>query len=47
MYVPATVLLAEGARVALLTCRICGAVVLADPRDTEDRPELHRAWHSK
>jgi hypothetical protein len=46
-YEPATVVEAEGARVALLSCRICGAVVMADPRDTDSKPDLHRRWHTE
>ena len=41
----ATVVAAEGARVAFLTCLRCGAVVLADPRDDFDVVKLHDDWH--
>lgn len=37
----------EGARVALLQCRLCGAAVLADPRGERDFPRVHYEWHKK
>lgn len=40
---------AEGARVALVTCSLCGAALLLDPADErEGRPsplDLHREFH--
>jgi hypothetical protein len=36
---------AEGARIALCSCRICGAALVLDPGDTESVIELHVAWH--
>jgi hypothetical protein len=44
-YEPATAIEAEGARVGLATCRICGAVVLVDPRDDINRLQQHVEWH--
>lgn len=41
---------AEGARVALVTCRTCGAAVLLDPADKDEgvnSVQLHSAWHEK
>lgn len=36
---------AEGARVAIVSCRRCGAALLLDPGDEEPVVELHVAWH--
>jgi hypothetical protein len=36
---------AEGARVALTTCRLCGAAILLDPADDFDPVQHHRDWH--
>jgi hypothetical protein len=36
---------AEGARVGLETCAICGAALLIDPAHKVDVIELHRLWH--
>lgn len=41
----ATVVVAEGARVGVVTCDQCGAAILLDPRDTTDRCERHVEWH--
>ena len=38
---------AEGARVGIATCRICGAAVMFDSRETENSLALHEAWHRK
>ena len=46
-FTDATVIAAEGARVALLTCKECGAAILLDPRDDEDRPKQHAEWHKR
>lgn len=48
-YAAATAWEAEGARVALVTCRRCGAAVLIDPRDvaSERGTVLHDAWHDR
>lgn len=40
-----TAVQAEGARVAIATCRVCGAAVLLDPRDAQSPAELHAKWH--
>jgi hypothetical protein len=37
--------MAEGARIALCSCRICGAALVLDPGDQESVVELHVAWH--
>lgn len=42
-----TVLEAEGARVALMTCLLCGAAILRDPRDEEDAANIHDRWHQR
>lgn len=36
---------AEGARIALCSCRICGAALVLDPGDDESVIERHVAWH--
>lgn len=41
----ATAFEAEGARVGLVTCLMCGAAVLLDPRDDKDPVALHTLWH--
>lgn len=46
-YTEATVLAAEGARVALVSCKTCGAVLLLDPRDSVNVLSLHTDWHSR
>ena len=44
-YTEYTAVPAEGARVALLSCLTCGALVMVDPRDKESMPDKHTAWH--
>lgn len=46
MFTPYRAVSAEGARIALLTCRLCGAVVMLDPQD-DSATALHERWHSK
>jgi len=36
---------AEGARVALASCVMCGAALLLDPGNTLDVVDVHVAWH--
>lgn len=36
---------AEGARVALVSCTVCGAALLLDPDDRIGVVEVHVAWH--
>lgn len=36
---------AEGARVGVTSCRVCGAAILLDPRDDFDNIAIHLAWH--
>jgi hypothetical protein len=43
----AAALHAEGARIGLATCKICGAAVLIDPRDETNRPRQHAEWHKQ
>ena len=45
-YGQSTVFHAEGSRVAIVVCMLCGAAILIDPREKVDAPGLHRAWHS-
>jgi transcription elongation factor Elf1 len=40
-----TVFEAEGARAGLVTCEICGAAILLDPREKNNRVEQHLNWH--
>lgn len=42
----ATMIAAEGARVAVVTCRICGGAILLDPRDEWANTGRHLAWHA-
>lgn len=42
---PATAVQAEGARVGLATCSICGANVLLDPREKINYLRVHINWH--
>lgn len=44
-YTRATVITAEGARVALVTCLRCGASLLLDPREGVSVMEIHDRWH--
>jgi hypothetical protein len=44
----ATAWLAEGARVRLVTCELCGAAVLLEPYDSGvDAMGRHRLWHER
>ena len=42
---PCTVIVAEGARIGISSCSICGAAVMADPRDEVNRFRMHIEWH--
>jgi hypothetical protein len=42
---PARAWQAEGARVALVSCVICGAALLLDPGDPISAVEVHVGWH--
>lgn len=44
---PCTAIAAEGARIGLATCKICGAAVMIDPRDQVNRARQHAEWHEK
>lgn len=47
-YTDATAFDAEGARVGVVTCLVCGAAILLDPRDTgPDLLALHAEWHRR
>ena len=41
----ATAIPAEGARVGLVSCLLCGAALLLDPRETLDTVAAHMTWH--
>ncbi len=38
---------AEGARVGLTSCRLCGAALFYDPATSFDVIERHDEWHRK
>lgn len=38
---------AEGARVGIFTCEMCGAALLLDPSQTFDVGERHAEWHHR
>lgn len=42
---PATAVEAEGARIGIATCKLCGAAIMLDPRDSENRAKQHAQWH--
>jgi hypothetical protein len=46
---PATILEAEGARIALVNCKICGAAIMLDPRDDGkvNYARVHGEWHEQ
>ena len=44
---PATAVEAEGARIGIATCVICGAAVMLDPRDKKNRARQHYEWHKE
>ncbi len=41
----ATVIAAEGARVAVIQCERCGSALLLDPREGLSVVDRHRQWH--
>lgn len=46
-YTDATVVHAEGARVGFVSCLLCGATIMLDPRDAISRVEMHSKWHDR
>ena len=44
---PCAALQAEGARVGITNCKVCGAAVLIDPRNEVDYARLHAQWHQE
>jgi len=42
-----TAIPAEGARIGLCTCTLCGATILVDSRDDIDSMQLHIDWHAR
>lgn len=46
-FTKATAVQAEGARVGFVSCLICGAVVMLDPRDQISTRSLHLKWHQE
>lgn len=47
MFTPARAIPAEGARVGIVTCRVCGCALLLDPDDYDDVLMHHRFYHSR
>ena len=43
---PACCFDAEGSRIGIVTCKLCGAALLLDPRDTVDVIKLHVDFHN-
>lgn len=41
-----TKVVAEGAVVGFSSCLICGAALMADPRESDSVFELHAQWHA-
>lgn len=39
--------IAEGGQVAFVSCMICGAAIMLNPREPEDVIAVHRAWHKR
>lgn len=46
-YTAVTAIAAEGARVGLASCQICGATVLLDERDDRNMMIAHTLWHQR
>ena len=44
-YTPATAFNAEGARVGVVTCKICGASIFLDEREEVNPLQIHIDWH--
>lgn len=44
-FTPYRPFVAEGARVALVSCHICGAAVFLDPDESVAMDMVHRQWH--
>lgn len=42
----ARALAAEGARIAFVTCELCGAAICIDPADQFSPIERHKDWHA-
>lgn len=42
---PARAVEAEGARIGVATCRVCGAAILLDPDDMTSTVRVHAEWH--
>lgn len=47
MFTEAAVVYAEGARIGIVTCKLCGAAILVDDRDGFNAIKLHKEWHQK
>ena len=44
-FTTATAVPAEGARVGFVSCKLCGATIMLDQRDSEDTIQKHITWH--
>lgn len=48
MFDPPRELVVEGDPVVLFTCRVCGAAVMADPKQASINPmDTHREYHER
>lgn len=45
-YTAGVAISAEGSRVAIVTCHLCGAALLVDPANTFDVFTRHDEWHN-
>jgi hypothetical protein len=46
-YTPYVAVFAEGMRIALTTCKLCGAALVFSGFDTLDPLVIHKVWHNK
>lgn len=44
-FTEARAIAAEGARVGIVTCKLCGSALLIDPADKESFVAAHVRWH--
>jgi len=40
-----TAVAAEGVRIGFVSCQLCGAALMIDPRESQDSITMHMAWH--
>jgi hypothetical protein len=46
VFTPYVAFQAEGARVAITSCKKCGAAILISPPDVIDTMDTHLTWHA-